>query len=91
MQNTQLKVCWAVCAGGSVFVKLHHHEHHRDLLVVAAGAWNLGSSEEMVSAGSCWMLGRSGGSLRVSRRKRETKGRRGRASAIGRVRNLGRG
>lgn len=72
-------------------MKLHHHEHHRDLLVLAAGDWNLGSSEETVSAGSFWKLGRSGGSLWVSRRKRETKGRRGRASVIGRVRNLGRG
>lgn len=75
MQNMQLKLCWAVSAGGSLFMKLHHHEHHRDLLVLAAGAWNLGSSEEMVSVGSFWKLGRSGGSLWVSRRKRETKGR----------------
>lgn len=70
MQSMQLKVCWAVTAGGSVFMNLYHREHHRDLLVLASVAWNLGSSEssneEMASTGSFWQPGSNGGSLWVS-------------------------
>lgn len=55
-------------------MKLHRCEHHRDSLVLASVAWNLGSSEssseEMASAGVFWKLGSSGGSLSVSGVKR---------------------
>ena len=55
-------------------MELHCREHHRDSLVLASVAWNLGSSEssseEMGSAGSFWKLGCSVGNLWVSWVKR---------------------
>lgn len=74
MQSVQLKVCWAVTAGGSVFLKLPCREHHRDSLVLASVTWNLGSgersSEETASAGVFWKTRSSGGSLWVAWVKR---------------------
>lgn len=50
------KVCnWrfaGLSAQVAVFAKLHHHEHHRDLLVLAAVTEDVGSSGgEMVLVG----------------------------------------